>query len=110
TMPSSNYIVDGTPGGAANFNVVATNIMNAAGGRISVRYMGGEVAGQNIMTNDEGANVPVALPHDTSGLFEVVITDLAGNPLTVVSAAAVVDVLPPDAPTVNATLSDAREA
>lgn len=110
TMPSSNYIVDTMAGAPANFTVQANGIMNAAGGRISVRFKGSEVAGQTIATDNANATVPVVLPHNDSGQLQVVITDLAGNSLTALDAPAVSDVVAPGAPTFTATLGDARNA
>lgn len=109
-MPASNYIVDTAAGAPANFTVQANGIMNALGGRISIRFKGSEVTGQTIASNNANVTLPVSLPHNDTGNFQITISDLAGNVLTAVDASAVIDVEPPAAPSVTPTISDARAA
>jgi len=95
------YVEDtmtGMPG--AQFNV-SLSVTGAIGGTAAVYYAGGMMPVSSVNVTADGplaGGIGVTLPHNTSGMLEIRVTDAAGNTASSMSSA-VVDVVRPDPPT-----------
>ncbi len=113
---TAGYYADLSAGAPADVHVGVTNINGANGGQVQVLYgpSAGSLVqiGQQDVTSDTGfnASIAVTLANNTTGAFEIRVLDQAGNVVKPTSSPAAVDVIPPAAPTVTPTLSNARTA
>ncbi|MBK7862799.1 MAG: VCBS repeat-containing protein [Archangiaceae bacterium] len=108
---SAGYVADVSPGAPADFNVTATTIAGAVGGTLRVLYQGTAVASADITTDPQSvAGLAAQLTHNTTGTFQIEVSDEAGNAIRPVDTTAVVDVIAPAAPTVAQSLGDPRAA
>ncbi|WP_224364290.1 FG-GAP repeat domain-containing protein [Hyalangium versicolor] len=106
--PAPDHVVDLSPGGDANAKFTLT-VTQGAGSKVQAFYQGNSVSSEFTLTGDpETLDVPVTLPQDTTGTFEIRVQDVSGN-IARHTVAATVDVVPPDAPTVTRTLVTGQE-
>ncbi|MBX7097497.1 MAG: FG-GAP-like repeat-containing protein [Myxococcaceae bacterium] len=109
---SPGVVVDSTVGAPANFTVTVNGITGALNGAVQLYYQGTPVGAAVAVDADPKTTLSFAaqLTHDTTGTFEIRVSDEAGNSVSPTSASAQVDVEPPGAPTVTASAVDRRAA
>lgn len=106
--PAPDRVVDQVAGGDANATFSLT-VTQGTGSRVQAFYENAPVSAEFTLTTDpETVNVPITLPHDTTGTLEFRVQDAGGN-VARHSVSATVDVVPPAAPTVTRTLVAGQE-
>jgi large repetitive protein len=100
----SNYIADATPGGDAEAKV-SFRVTGGNKGKARVLYNGVDLVKPEVVldADDKSLELPITLPHNTAGPLVIVVSDPAGNEARW-NATATVDVRPPAAPVVSASV------
>jgi hypothetical protein len=108
TPRPSNYLVDLFPEGDGDAEL-SLRVTGAAQGSVRVLYNGVDVSSEVKPGSDDTLlTLPFTLPQGSTGTLEVVVRDLLGNEVRR-SATATVDVQPPQAPTVSASVVPGAE-
>jgi hypothetical protein len=104
TPVPAHYIADLTPDGDAEAKL-AFRVTGGNNGTVRVLYNDVDLVKPAVVldSNDKALDLPITLPHGTSGSLVIVATDPAGNE-TRRSATVTVDVRPPAAPVVSASV------
>jgi hypothetical protein len=107
-VPAADRVVDKVADGDANAEFTLT-LTGAAGGSVRAVYAGSSVSSEfPVSASPETLTVPVTLPQNTTGTLELRVRDASGNEV-VHTVEAIVDVVPPAAPTVTRTLVAGQE-
>jgi hypothetical protein len=104
----SNYLVDLFPDGDGDAEL-SFRVTGASQGSVRVLYNGVDLSA--VVTpdsDDKPLTLPITLPQGSTGTLEVVVRDFLGNEVRH-SATATVDVQPPQAPTVSASVVPGAE-
>ncbi|WP_375767538.1 FG-GAP-like repeat-containing protein [Archangium gephyra] len=104
TPVPANYIADLTPDGDAEAKL-AFRVTGGNNGTVRVLYNDVDLVKPAVVldSNDKSLDLPITLPHGTTGSLVIVASDAAGNE-TRRSATVTVDVRPPAAPVVSANV------
>ncbi|PTL83808.1 Ig-like domain repeat protein [Vitiosangium sp. GDMCC 1.1324] len=109
TPVPSNYIADLTPDGDAEAKL-AFRVAGGNNGKVRVLYNGVDLVKPEVVldADDKSLDLPITLPHGTTGSLVIVASDAAGNETRRI-AAVTVDVQPPAAPSVSASVMAGAE-
>ncbi|KFE63007.1 FG-GAP-like repeat-containing protein [Hyalangium minutum] len=113
--PAPDRVVDGSPGGDANA-IFTLRVDQGVGSRVQAFYRGNPVSPELIVPEPDPAEgglpprveLPVTLPHATTGTLEIRVQEDSGN-VARHTVAATVDVIPPQASTMTAVLVAGQE-